>query len=96
MSNEILQSRIELLEEQIENLQHSGHFTELEIDRKLHLLNSELFHTKSHLDLLNACDFATKSINNFVESANLFGKLHIVYSDEEKQNLSKINVFKVI
>lgn len=49
MSNDIIHSKIELLEEQIENLFNSGHFTEKEIDRLSAPLRSELAILKAHL-----------------------------------------------
>ncbi|WP_026730175.1 hypothetical protein [Flavobacterium denitrificans] len=42
MSNENVQSKIDLLEEQIENIERSGFFTEAEIDRAVVSLKSEL------------------------------------------------------
>lgn len=42
MSNDTLASRIELLQEQIDNLEKSGHFTEKEIDSQTYPLRQEL------------------------------------------------------
>lgn len=55
MSNDILQSKIELLEEQIENIERSGYFTEKDIDRLSFPIREELEQMKiqlanSHID----------------------------------------------
>lgn len=42
MSNDTLASRIDLLQEQIHNLEKSGHFTEKEIDNQSYPLRLEL------------------------------------------------------
>lgn len=42
MSEDLLTPKIELLQEQIENLERSGHFTESEIDRAVFSLKTEL------------------------------------------------------
>ncbi len=51
MSNDIIHSKIELLEEQIENIERSGHFTEKEIDRLSAPMRSELAILKEHIPL---------------------------------------------
>lgn len=51
MSNDILHSKIELLEEQIENIERSGHFTESEIDKQTLPLREELESLKKQLSL---------------------------------------------
>jgi len=51
MSNDIIHSKIELLEEQIENFERSGYFTEKEIDRLSAPLRSELAILKEQLNL---------------------------------------------
>ena len=49
MSNDTLASKIELLQEQIHNLQYSGHFTEKEIDTQSYPLRQELEALKRQL-----------------------------------------------
>jgi len=49
MSTDIIHSKIELLEAQIENIERSGYFTEKEIDRLSAPLRSELAILKAHL-----------------------------------------------
>jgi len=51
MPNDIIHSKIELLEEQIENIERSGHFTEKEIDRLSAPMRSELAILKEHLPM---------------------------------------------
>ena len=51
MSTDIIHSKIELLEEQIENIERSGYFTEKEIDRLSAPLRSELAILKAHLPM---------------------------------------------
>lgn len=51
MSNDIIHSKIELLEEQIENLFNSGHFTEKEMDRLSAPLREELESLKMQINL---------------------------------------------
>lgn len=51
MSNDIIHSKIELLEEQIENLFNSGHFTEKEMDRLSAPLRDELENLKKQINL---------------------------------------------
>lgn len=51
MSNDIIHSKIELLEEQIENIERSGYFTEKEMDRLSAPLREELENLKKQLNL---------------------------------------------
>lgn len=53
MSNDTLASKIELLQEQIDNLEKSGHFTEKEIDTQSYPLRQELEALKRQLQILN-------------------------------------------
>lgn len=71
MTAELLTSKIELLEEQIENLERSGFFTESEIDRAVVSLRSELEMYKMHLsycDLSVAATISTASVQAFGEA----------------------------
>jgi hypothetical protein len=45
-------NRIELIEAQIENVKHSGHFTEKEIDTNIYPLEMELESLKTQFDVL--------------------------------------------
>jgi hypothetical protein len=74
MTNEFLAPKIELLEEQIENLERSGYFTESEIDRAVVSLRSELELYKKHLsycDLANTGKDATLDIHAFGKAIGL-------------------------
>ena len=51
MSNDTIHLKIELLEEQIENIERSGYFTEKEIDRLSVPMRSELAILKEHIPL---------------------------------------------
>jgi len=51
MSNDIIHSKIELLEEQIENIERSGYFTESEIDKQIFPLREELESLKKQINL---------------------------------------------
>jgi len=51
MSNDIIHSKIELLEEQIENFERSGYFTESEINRFSSPLREELESLKKQINL---------------------------------------------
>lgn len=62
MSDNLLNSKIELLEEQIENIERSGFFTESEIDRTSKSLRAELVRLKNAL--------AHSQFNNSVETAS--------------------------
>jgi hypothetical protein len=59
MTTDLLISKIELLEEQIENIERSGFFTEMEIDRAVVSLRSELELYKMHLSY---CDSSVPAV----------------------------------
>ena len=59
MTADLLTSKIELLEEQIENIERSGFFTENEIDRAVVSLRSELEMYNMHLSY---CDSSVQSV----------------------------------
>jgi hypothetical protein len=74
MTQELIASKIELLQEQIENLERSGFFTESEIDRAVVSLRSELEMYKMHLsycDLANTAKDATLDIHAFGKAIGL-------------------------
>ena len=62
MSDNLLTSKIELLEEQIENIERSGFFTEAEIDRTSKSLRAEPVRLKQAL--------AHGQFNNSIETAS--------------------------
>lgn len=71
MTADLLTSKIELLEEQIENLERSGFFTENEIDRAAISLRSELEMYNMHLlycDSSVPAVIPTTSIQGFGEA----------------------------
>lgn len=51
MSNDIIHSKIELLEEQIENIERSGYFTEMQIDKESAPLRQEIKTLQSQINL---------------------------------------------
>lgn len=51
MSNDILTSKIELLQDQIDNLEKSGFFTEAEMDRACSSLRIEKAYYEYHLNI---------------------------------------------
>jgi hypothetical protein len=61
MQNDILIPKIELLQEQIENLESSGHFTEAEMDRATVSLRMEMELYKHHLVLNQVCESTNAS-----------------------------------
>ena len=88
MTAELLTSKIELLEEQIENLERSGFFTESEIDRAVVSLRSELEIYKMHLsycDLSVAATISTASVQAFGEAISfaVLAPANYGMSDEE-------------
>jgi hypothetical protein len=68
-SIEAIQSRLEFFEEKIENIQHSGHFTDFEIERELPGLKKQVSFLKSHADLLNKFKKTICSKNDFLDTA---------------------------
>lgn len=77
MSNDGLTSKIELLEEQIENLERSGFFTELEMDRATISLKAELDFYKLEYSKHTNAEFKKKS-------KPLYGMTHEDYADGMK------------
>lgn len=77
MTSENLQSKIDLLEDQIENLERSGFFTEAEIDRAVVSLRSELEMYNVHLSYCNLGEAAKSAawsisgLNDSIEKANI-------------------------
>lgn len=74
MSDNELQSKIELVQEQIENLFVSGHFTEKEIDSKAAPLRMELAILKNKL-----------SLSKFSKSIYKFGLTFIEFQEASAQ-----------
>lgn len=74
MSDNELQSKIELVQEQIENLFVSGHFTEKEIDSKSAPLRMELAILKN-----------TLSLSKFSKSIYKFGLTFIEFQEASAQ-----------
>lgn len=70
MSNENLESKIELLQDQIENLERSGFFTEAEIDRAVLSLKIEMKIYEQHL----ATHEFSESLKNTSVRFTAFGK----------------------
>ena len=71
MTADLLTSKIELLEEQIENIERSGFFTENEIDRAVVSLRSELEMYNMHLTYCEAAneeDVKPLTASEFVEA----------------------------
>jgi hypothetical protein len=82
MPNNLLSSKIELLEEQIENLERSGFFTEAEIDHASSSLRAELARLKlahSHIELGEKASKAIVSIQRLGQS--LYGMTSENYAE---------------
>lgn len=82
MSDNLLTSKIELLEEQIENVERSGYFTEAEIDRTSKSLRAELVRLKlalAHSQLSNSAETATVSIQHATKE--LYGMTTETYNE---------------
>jgi hypothetical protein len=78
MSNDTLASKIELLKEQIQNLQNSGHFTEKEIDSQSYPLRQELEELKrqlTHSDIDAAGLDYGLTPNQMVEGRRIFSEI---------------------
>ena len=69
MLNDLLTSKIELLEEQIENLERSGFFTEKEIDSKTTFLKQQIELHKQSITVNLFCEAMTKSSENILQFA---------------------------
>lgn len=69
MSDDTLHSKIELLEEQVENIERSGHFTEPEIDRLVFPLRQELESLKKQVPMYGMTE---ESYNEGKELHNLY------------------------
>lgn len=87
MSNDTLASKIELLQEQIHNLQYSGHFTEKEIDTQSYPLRQELEALKRQLQVLNLNEAGLESGLTPNQMKECFG----IFSDICKQIDNFIN-----
>lgn len=84
MSNEILASKIDLLQEQIDNIEKSGFYTEKQIDKLVYPLCKELDSLKKQLvDSLrqsgidhdftvNEAILETKNVTGIIKSINAF------------------------
>lgn len=82
MSDNLLTSKIELLEEQIENIERSGFFTESEIDRTSKSLRAELVRLKqalAHSQFNNSVETASESMQN--ASKALYGMTAEAYAE---------------
>lgn len=90
MSNETLTSKIELLQDQIENIERSGFFTEIEINTKTAPLRMELSRLKT-LQSTNENTIAMQNYGVTVESATegikSFNKAFAKFKDISKSVL---------
>jgi hypothetical protein len=71
MQNDLLTPKIELLQEQIDNLERSGYFTEAEMDRATVSLRMEMELHKHHLGLNSVAESTNASsifINEFTKA----------------------------
>jgi len=77
MSNDTLQPKIELLEEQIENFERSGYFTDAEINRMVAPLRMELatFKLQQHSNLNEVAKAFGISTEQLVEGRRIFAEL---------------------
>lgn len=67
MTNELLSSKIELLQEQIDNLEKSGHFTEQEINSRSIPLNALLSVYQKASELYTISKYAKKAADSIME-----------------------------
>jgi hypothetical protein len=77
MSNDTITPQIELLQEQIESIERSGHFTEKEIDSKVAPLRMELAilqHTKAHQEFSKSVYKYGMDLEAFLEGTKAFDK----------------------
>jgi len=78
MSNDTLASKIELLQEQIQNLEKSGHFTEKEIDSRSYPLRQELEALNKQLTISNINELGQAfgiTTEQMIEGRRIFNEL---------------------
>lgn len=92
MSNDTIASKIELLKEQIQNLENSGHFTEKEIDSQSYPLYQELEDLKRQLTHSNIDEAGT----NYGLTAEQMEEGRRIFSEIWKQLDNFINpIFEI-
>jgi hypothetical protein len=77
MSNDTITPQIELLQEQIESIERSGHFTEKEIDSKAAPLRIQLAileHAKAHQEFSKSVYKYGMDLETFLEGVKAFDK----------------------
>ena len=77
MSNDTITPQIELLQEQIESIERSGHFTEKEIDSKAAPLRMQLAileHSKAHQEFSKSIYKYGMDLATFLEGTRLFNE----------------------
>lgn len=105
MTNDLVASKIELLQEQIDNLEKSGYFTELEMDTLSRSYRIELAVLNAAVGMSSFADSIATAANSLVQFAlNPINTQHYGMSDEDyeagrKRHISlfeRINAFEVI
>ena len=100
MSNDILQSKIELIEEQIENLERSGYYTEKEIDRLSFPIREELEQMKIQFANSYVDEFGEKygiSPEERIEGNRIHNELWAKIKEAKNQIIDiKVNGFEVL
>lgn len=75
MTDDSIQSKIDLLEDQIENIERSGYFTEKEIDKYSVFYRNELALLKSALAVSHFASTIEKAVDDFRQSTTAFALL---------------------
>lgn len=75
MSEDFTKFKIDLLEEQIENIERSGYFTEKEIDKYSSFFHAELDTLKHTLTFKNCVDDVAQTTDRFEKAKESFEKL---------------------
>ena len=78
MDIDILKSKLELIDEQIENVLHSGVYTEIEIDKAVKALEIEQSLLARHLDLYENCKKAVDAIHYFIKATEYLQEIYKV------------------
>jgi hypothetical protein len=94
MSNDNLQSQIQLLQEQIFSIQHSGRYTEIEIDKKIGPLQLELDMLRSQMISQYVDDKIPRSVtySDLVDESVVFSPEFYKELDQQMELIEDIPV----
>lgn len=96
MSDDLLKSKIELLEEQIENIEKSGFYTEKEMDSKVAPFRMELAVLKQTLAISQFSKSIHKYRFSFLEFQEAAEKFNLYLKQFEKPIEASLNDIHVI